>query len=627
LSRGIARALAGATLAVALASAVRAEDAAPPDAAPGAVEAPVPAVAPPSELAPPRVALAIDRLERAWSASASSLGERSERTRAVADEIGVGSLDPLARALLWDAHDSASDFDRASAAAQLAPDLPLAQGALAEAQWSRGDYVAAGRSALDAVHALSANLAGWLWLSITGWLLAAIALAGGSLLFLAARGVSAARFVAHDLGDAIEPSMPTFSRVALLLAVVLAPAALGEGLLGLGVGLVALCCVGASREQRIAVAVAALCLTAAAHPLARRAGTSIAALGAEPALAASWAAESGFLDVADALRLARATGANAATDPLALSALAEWKRRSGDLATADAYYTQLLAGADADVSVLSNAAVLKIALGNPDAAIELYRRALAIEPSALLWFNLAQAHGAAIDVEQHDRALAAAQAMDADVVGELTRRLAAARGPYGAASPLSQSRVRERMLDRPVADAALPLRSVLAPGRLGRSLVATLAAFAIAAVLGVALGARLEPSVGCVDCGAHLCRRCGTVPRGDGRCEACQRRRFEGRGAWDRAQRSLGERLRGLAQRVLPGLVGGAGRGAAFGLGCALAIAGALVFVLGHAAVLPDPGSVGAAGAIAFDGAAAACGVLYLALAALSGFWLRRAHS
>jgi hypothetical protein len=43
--------------------------------------------------------------------------------------------------------------------------------------------------------------------------------------------------------------------------------------------------------------------------------------------------------------------------------------------------------------------------------------------------------------------------------------------------------------------------------------------------------------------------------------------------------------------------------------------------------VLPDPGSVGAAGAIAFDGAAAACGVLYLALAALSGFWLRRGHS
>ena len=85
MSRGIARALAGATLAVALASAVRAEDAAPPDAAPGAVEAPASAVAPPSEPAPPRVALAIDRLERAWSTSASSLGERSERTRAVAD--------------------------------------------------------------------------------------------------------------------------------------------------------------------------------------------------------------------------------------------------------------------------------------------------------------------------------------------------------------------------------------------------------------------------------------------------------------------------------------------------------------------------------------------------------------
>jgi hypothetical protein len=178
--------------------------------------------------------------------------------------------------------------------------------------------------------------------------------------------------------------------------------------------------------------------------------------------------------------------------------------------------------------------------------------------------------------------------------------------------------VRARLVDLDAA--ASPLARVLAPGWLGRSLVAAVAAFALAAALGVAFGLRVEPSVGCHDCGAHLCRRCGTVPRGDGRCEACQRRRFEGRGAWDRKGRTAGERLRALAARLLPGLIGGGGRGAAFGLGVALAAAGAAVFALGHDRVLPDPGSVGAAGAIAFGAAALACAALYAVLVVLVRF-------
>jgi tetratricopeptide (TPR) repeat protein len=618
--------MAGLALAASLALAARAEDVAPIPAAPAAAgpsAAPSPVVSAP---APP--ALAIDRLDRAWSAPAANLAERSERTRDVADEIGVGSLDPLARAVLWNAADPGSPLERARAAAVLAPNLPLAQGALARAAWQHGDHLEAVQSAVAAVRALGASLDGWLWLSVTGWLLAAIALAGGALVFLAARGIAAARFVAHDLGDAIAPSMPSFSRAALVAALVLAPAAFGEGLLGLGTGLVALGCVGASREQRVAVALAALALAAAAHPVARLAGRSIAALGAAPTVEASWAAESGFLDVPDALRLARAATADEQSgpgDPLALSALAEWKRRSGDLATADAYYTQLLASDDTDVTVLSNAATLKIALGDPDAAIELYRRAIAVAPSALLWFNLAQAHGAAIDVEQHDRAIAAAQAIDPDVVSDLTKRLASARGPYAAASPLAMQVVRAKLADHEVDGDALPLRGVLAPGRLGGSLPLTLAAFALAAALGVGFGARFEPSVGCLDCGAHLCRRCGTAPRGDGRCEACQGRRFEARGAWDRnGGRSPGERALGLVRRLLPGLVGGRGRGALGGFAVALALSGALVFGLGHAAVLPDPGSVGAAGPIAFGAAAAACAATYAAIAALVGGRLRR---
>jgi hypothetical protein len=301
--------LAGATLAVALASAVRAEDAAPPDAPPGAVEASAPAVAPPSEPAPPRVALAIDRLERAWSTSASSLGERSERTRAVADEIGVGSLDPLARALLWDAHDSASDFDRASAAAQLAPDLPLAQGALAEAQWSRRLRRRPQRA--DAVPRSRRNPDGWLWLSITGWLARPIRWRAVRCSSRRIMALSAAHSSRYDLGDAPD-RRADLRAIALLLAVVLAPARSAKACPHLGVGLVALL------RRRFARATHAVGSSRA--PLTRRAPAraprrpSIAALGAGPRRG-ELAAGVGLPRRRRCAAPTRATGANADVDP------------------------------------------------------------------------------------------------------------------------------------------------------------------------------------------------------------------------------------------------------------------------------------------------------------------------
>ena len=634
MGQRLARASAGIALLLALGSAAGAQPVAS-DAAPVAAPLtadPPPAAAPPAPVRAPVQRFAIDRLERAWSEPSSGPLERARRTRAVADEIGIASLDPLARALLWDAAATDSLLDRAQAAVLLAPELPLAQAALAQAEWRSGAPLAAVRSASRAIAALTTQLDGWLWLGATGSLLAALALAAGAGIFLALRGFAAARFVAHDLGDVIEPSMPGFARAALLAGLVLVPVALGEGLAGLALGLVTLGFVARSRSQRVAVGCAALCLVAAIHPLARAAGHRIAAIGADPALVASAAADTGLLDTTDSLRLRRAAGsfAPASTvepDPIALMALAEWKRRSGDLAAADAQYAPLVAADDADADLLSNAAAVKLALGDPNAAIDLYRRAIEIAPSALLWFNLSQAHGAAIDVEQHDRALAAAQSLDPVAVSELTKRLAGAHSPFAASVPPSRDRVRERLLATPVDPAALPFRARLAPGWLGRSLPLAVLAFALAAGLGVLLGSRIEPSAGCRDCGAHLCPRCGAAPRGDGRCEACQRRRFEGRGAWDRksASRSVAERARGAALWLFPGLLDRGG--STLGLPIAIAASAAVVFAFRHAAVLPDAGSVGAAGALAFGVATAACVALHLLLAAISGAVASRSRS
>jgi tetratricopeptide (TPR) repeat protein len=605
-------------------------DAAPMEAAPLAVEAQAPAPAmesvPPPAAVPARAALWLERIERAWSAPAPArnLVERASRARAAADEAGIANVEPLARAALLDAS-GASPQERAQAAVLLAPDLPVAHAARARAAWQSGAFAEALAAAQAALYTLPRHLEGWIWLGATGAVLAIAALAGGALIFLAARAAHSARFVAHDLGDRIEPSMPAFARIALVAAVALVPAALGEGPAGVALGLFALALLGASREQCIAVSLAAALFVAAIHPLARFAAARLAVVGSDPVALASWAAESGVVDPVDALRLLRAS--EAAEDPLALQALAQWARRSGELAVADQRYAALLEQAGPDPVVLNNAAGVKLALGEPKAAIDLYRRAIEVEPSALLWFNLSQAHGADIDVEQHDRALAAAQSLDPIAVSELTKQLAGATTPYAAERALSQPRVRDRLLAVEAVAAAAELRRPLAPGWLGASPWIALAAFGALGVLVLALAARMETSSACLDCGAHLCRRCGTAPRGDGRCEPCQKRRFQGRAgaAWERrGSRSLGDR----ALRALRWIGAGAfGRRSATGLPAAVLAVGAAALLAGHDAVLPDPAAVGGAGALAAWAAAAVAVAAWLALAAVAGLRERRGRS
>jgi tetratricopeptide (TPR) repeat protein len=339
-------------------------------------------------------------------------------------------------------------------------------------------------------------------------------------------------------------------------------------------------------------------------------------------------AEGGAIDPVDAARIVRAAPASGAADPLALYALAQWAKRTGDLPAADARFTALLEDDATDPIVLASAASAKIALGDPEAAVELYRRAIAADGSALLWFDLSQAHGRAIDVEQHDRALAAAQALDPAVVSALTARLANSRGGLVADPPLPLSRLRARLAEADASGAAEQLRAPIAPGLLGRSFWIAALAFSAATALGIGLQRRVGTSTCCRDCGTRLCRRCGTAREssrasaGDARCEECRRRRVEARAgsAWE-LRSSTAPALLARAQVVLgwllPGLAGRSARRPGIGLVASLAAAGALVFGLGSASVVPDPATVGATGAIAFGIAAACCAALYAALVLL----------
>ncbi len=574
----------------------------------------------------------IDRIDRAWNEGSRALRDRAARTRAVADEVGVDSVDSLGRALVFGGKDLGTFEERAEAAVLLAPDLPAAHAALARARFASGSLGAAFASAIDAIASLPRTIDGWLWLGAVGGVLSLFALAGGALVYIGARGLASLSNAAHDLGDRIESSMPDFSRAALVAALVLLPAAFGEGVVGAGLALFVFAWCQSARAQRIALACAAILLVIAIHPVANLAGARFAAIGADPIVAAAVAADAGALDPVAAARLARS-----ASDPLATYALAAWERRSGDLAGADARLTALLTRASDDPVVLASAASTKIALGAPKEAVELYRRAIATEPSALLWFNLSQAHGRAIDVEQHARALAAAaQSLDLDTVRELTTRLGRSRGTSVADLPMPQERLRDRLANAGAIVAADRLRSALAPGWLGRSTWIAAIAFAAAAVLGTALSRRFQTSTNCLDCGTRLCPHCGTAHEAirDGvaaapRCESCRSRRIEMRATagWEprvHGARAWRVRAANAVGMMLPGLAGRSASRPALGLIAALCAAGAVAFGLGSNAVLPDPARVGGAGAITFGLATLFCVVLYVAITLLSARLDRR---
>jgi len=567
-----------------------------------------------------RIPAALESLERAWSAPAHRLAERVARTRREADQLGLASLDPLARAVLIEAGD-ATPLERANAAVELAPDLPVAHWARARASWDSGAGVGnALDAAFDALRALPRHLESSLWLGATASVLGYAALLAAALAFITARGLAALPHAAHDLADRIERSMPAPARVAAVAAAVLLPAALGEGVLGAALGLFALGMLYGSAAERRALGGAAVLVVLALHPLAHVAGQQLGALGSDPVAEATWAGESGFLDPVALARLERADR----VDALATHALALRARRAGDLAQADARYAALVATQPSDPVVLNNAANVRLALGDTNGAIDLYRRATAEKASAVVWFNLSQAHGRAIQVEEHERALAAAQSIDEKAVSELTARMSDASAGYTVELPLPIEQIRERLAGADAAPVAAQLRRPVAPGMLGRWAWLPALSFALLAGLALAAAGRIERSGGCAECGTRLCRRCGTPGDSQRLCAGCARRRLEAHrgGPWDAARPEAASGPAALlagvlrvAGYLLPGLVGRAPRRPTLAVAALVAGAAALAAFVGRHGIVSDPASVGGAGPLALGCASAALAALHAGLA------------
>ncbi len=591
--------------------------AAPPDIAEqlGADAVPIGEDAQPAAFGPPAPARSL--LEEAWQTP--DLASRVERTRRTSLELGVWSLDAGARALALGSTRS-SELELAEAAVALAPDLPAAHMRLASALWLQGGSpMAAVRSAVGAVAAIGRHLEATLWFGGSGLYLLASALVAGGLLAVILAGLVSLPHAAHDLGHAISPSSPAFAGAAALAALLLVPLALGEGLLGLAVGLLCIAGIYGTGRRRWVLAFAVAGIGIGAFPVARYAGAALSAMSEDPVAQAAYSVAQGLATPVELARLEAADG----RDPLASRALAIHARRLGNLSEADARYQALLDGGRVDAAALNNAANVRLELGHIERALELYGDALSQQELPVVLFNMAQAHGRAFQVEDLNRTLERAQ----QTGGQLMAQLAALQGDDDAngfvvALPLPASLFWSRVLEPPVGeDVAADFRAGFAPGRLGREPL-LLGAFAVGMLLlAAAICARTVPSRWCRRCGQRVCPRCDPQGTAGELCEGCHKLFFEPEKT-DRVLRT--RRVAELRRReqwmnrwatVISVLVpGAAGLLAGRPLRCWI---GALCFALAAGAclwrhgVVPDPLVAGAAAPLVFLGVAALASVGY----------------
>lgn len=472
-----------------------AEVVAPP---PGAVAAATPAPAePPAQEAP----AGIDRratsitgedpvraaLWRAWQ-QPLGLGERTLRIQRAGLAAGIGSLDGPARALLLEPA-LGTPLERAELAVQLAPELPAAHAALASARFERWQIGGAVAALREAIEVAPRHLEARLWLEANAYAALFAACFAAALGFLALAALAAFPRFARDLWRLRE--LPAASAAALAVAIVLLPAALGEGLAGLGLGLLGFALVNGSAWRRLWTLSAAALLLTALFPLLERRAESYAALALDPTARAAWATEQGTPSAADLARVARAADG----DRFAERALALRLARQGALPEAARRFADLRRK-DGSSELLANSAAVSLLRGDVEEAIALYEKAVAGSDSAVLRFNLAQAYGRAIRFDAQDLALAEAQSLDPEVLVDLNRRYNGQDGVLVAYLPLAADRVLERLDPAATRFLAESLRRRLAPGVLGESRGDAVVALWLAAAAGLLLGAALARLAG-----------------------------------------------------------------------------------------------------------------------------------
>ncbi|HEY5657207.1 MAG TPA: hypothetical protein VIY27_05415 [Myxococcota bacterium] len=562
-------------------------------------------------------------IEAAWHAPAASLEQRVTRTRRSALSSGAWNLDPAARAIVIGGVEGDA-LERAQAAVALAPDLPAARMELARALWLHGGSpMSAIRSVIDAVGAISRHVEASLWFAGNALYTLAAALVIGSLLAIFVAGLSAAAHAAHDMGHLVSAHTPAFAQFAMLGVLLLAPLALGEGFLGVTLAVLAMAIVYARPRQRVALGLAAAVLVAGLYPVARSAGAILEAFPADPVARAAYTSAQGLASPLEVARLRAA----AESDPLAARGLAIHARRTGNLGTADALYQKLLEEEPADLVLMNNAANIRLELGHMESALELYRRAMEIEESPVVLFNLSQAYGRAFQVDDLNLTLAQAQAVDSQLVAELMALQGGESEGFVVDLPLPNGIMWKRALESERGQGiAAEFRAPIAPGRLGRD-VESLAMAAVLIVLGASLfGARFDPARWCSRCGARMCPRCDAASADGDLCESCTRLFLQP----EKTDRKLRlarvnelrereerlDRIAALTSMLIPAAAGLLAKRPLASLLGGFFAALALCSLVWKGGVVPDPLVAGSAASLVFIGIAVFAFLAYAAVVA-----------
>ncbi len=611
---GSSRALAiGLALAVGAATALsaRARADAPAEPAPTGVAsaealapAPVLAAWPPASAAelPDRdpVRSAIDR---AWRLPSKSLAGRVERTQRAGLAMGLRDLDGPARALLA-ADELGTAAVRAQHAVWLAPNLPAAHAALAAAKLEAGDLRGGVQALSDAFAAIPNHLEARAFATVAWQRALGLAAFAWAALFLGLGAANSVPSLIHALG-ATRLKLGGPAALAALGAVVVL-FALIEGPAGALLGMGALAVANGTAVKRIGALVVASVAIVALHPGLDRLASGQLVLASDPVAVAAQRIEAGIPTPAE-VGIALAT---AETDPLAARAIALHTKRAGDLLASADYFARVIE-AHPDAEVLNNAANVAFALGDNQRAIALYEKSTALAPTPVAFFNLSEAYGRSVRLDDQDRALTNAQNLDPFAVERITGQVAGGTSTVVADAPLTAAAVFAR------ADAsgahlrlAAALRSRIAPGLLGASFVTALSTLGFAFAAAIAIGGALRRGAGPRDFYADLARTLQAAV-GDSTQRIAQLTRL-------RRQRARTERLLSVIALIVPGAAGFRFGRPLFALSATFAFAAGVAVAGASTPGLVDPLALGALPLLVSQFGGVALAALYLLSTALA---------
>ncbi|MGH0034334.1 MAG: tetratricopeptide repeat protein [Myxococcota bacterium] len=545
------------------------------------------------------------RVERAWFGAGADLGARASALRLEALAMGADDMEGASRALIAPgAGDPSSALSRSLTAVNLSPDLPSARMVAARALWNEGERVQALEQVVAGLWAIPHHVEASLWLVSSLLTMLVTVMVCGSLAFIVLAGLRVFSHAAHDLGDLVAHSLPSFAGAALLGSLLLIPLIFGEGLFGM---ILVLLCLGVAygdARHRMALTLAGVLVVIGMYPLVQVAGRALDAIQADPVATAALMVVRDSASEADVEVLRRVED----EDTLAAHALALRARRVGDEEAAFQRYTALRERNPRDAVVLANLGNLHFRRGDVETAVGFYEKAALLEDSPRLLFNLSQAYARLFRMEEFEKALQLAQSTGADEVAELSRL---GDPDFVADLPMPLGDLGMRLVQASRGDAfAAVVSAPIAPGRLGESWLHAAGALVVAALLGSLLSGRYERSSRCRRCGVRICARCdGTVWNSD-TCDGCHLlfHRPEATDASLRMARLTALRNREtrvgrlslLASLLIPGMGGLLARRPDLAFVGLLFAAWAAVTFAWRGGVVPDPLAVGAAGPLAF---------------------------